>query len=60
MNIKITTFSNPFSFFCKLEDDTKETSLMENKVDYAYQTHHKKEVTDVKHGQVSITSSRYF
>ncbi|KAM3962797.1 LOW QUALITY PROTEIN: uncharacterized protein ACR2FA_003180 [Aphomia sociella] len=51
MNIVITTFDNPFSFFCLVESDNKEITSLQYKVDTGNAFHNKPQMSDSNHGQ---------
>lgn len=55
MNINITTFTHPFSFFCKIQSDDECLNVLETTADDSKNYHqiHKSHVSDFNHGQVS-------
>lgn len=56
MNVNITTFTNPFSFFCKIQSDEECLNVLETNVDNQNNYHHfhKSDISDFNHGQVSF------
>jgi hypothetical protein len=52
MDVKITTFKNPFSFFCIAQEDSKNIDEVVESTN-SFATSNKIEATDVAHGQVS-------
>lgn len=55
MNINITTFTHPFSFFCKIQSDDECLNVLETDIDDSrnYHQFQKSRVSDFNHGQVS-------
>lgn len=54
MNVIITTFTNPFSFFCLAAEEGKNVDFLERPVVTGNVCNNRMELSDVTHGQVGV------
>lgn len=58
MNVNITTFTNPFSFFCQIKNDGECLKVLETNDDQNNYRYRKSEISDFYHGQVSYKQQK--